>query len=51
MGPVTTDSGRSPQLLGEVLILVQIMGIIHYLFITGQEDEDDYLPVTPKNTV
>ena len=45
----TTDPGGSPQLLlGEVLILVQIMGIIHYLFIAGQEDEKDYHPVAQK---
>ena len=25
------------------------MGIIHYLFITGQEDENAYLPVARKN--
>ena len=47
----TTDPGRSPQLLGEVLILVQIMGIIHYIFIAGHEDENDYLPLTRKNAV
>ena len=46
-----TDPGRPPQLLGEILILVQIMGIIHYLFIAGQEDENAYLPVAHKNAV
>ena len=28
--------------------VVQIMGIIHYLFIAGQEDENAYLPVAQK---
>ena len=46
-----TDHGRPPQLLGEILILVQILGIIHYLFIAGQEEEDDYLPMTRKNAM
>ena len=46
-----TDPVRPPQLLGEILILVQIMGIIHYLFIAGQEDENAYLPVAHKNAV
>ena len=27
------------------------MGIIHYLFIAGQEDENAYLPVAHKNAV
>ena len=27
------------------------MGIIHYLFIAGQEDENDHLPVALKNAV
>ena len=27
------------------------MGIIHYLFIAGQEDENAYLPVAHKNDV
>ena len=49
MGP--TDHGRPPKLLGEVLILVQILGIIHYLFIAGQEDEDDYLHMNRKNAM
>ena len=44
-----TDPGRPPQLLGEILILVQIMGIIHYLFIAGQEDENAFVPVAHKN--
>ena len=48
MGPLTLVD--LPSYL-EVLILVQIMGIIHYLFIADQEDENDYLPVTRKNFV
>ena len=46
-----TDSGRPPQVLGDILILVQIMGFIHYLFIAGQEDENAYVPVAHKNAV
>ena len=32
-------------------MLVQIMGIIHYLLIAGQEDENAYLPVAHKTAV
>ena len=46
----TIDPGRPPQLLGEVLILVQIMGIVHYLFIAGQEYKMPIWPWPEKNT-
>ena len=40
MGPLTPVD--SPVSGSEVLILVEIMGIIHYLFIPGQECENAY---------
>ena len=48
MGPLTLVDLPS---YWEILILVQIMGIIHYLFIAGQEDENAYLTVAHKNAV
>ena len=44
MGPLTLVDT-----LGEIIVPVQIMGIIHYLFIADQECENAYLSLARKN--